>query len=53
MLTALLDRPPEAAKEKNKHGRYPLHCLCSNGKVTVEMLTALLDRPPRGAKEKD
>ena len=45
-LSALLERAPGAANEKNKYGTYPIHYLWRNEKITAEVLSAFLERAP-------
>ena len=52
IIAAMLEKYPEAAREKDDKGRLPIRIALDN-KASVEIITALLTAYPDAAKEKD
>jgi len=42
---------PEAAREKDRDGRTPLHRICGNERASLEMLSMVLKAYPEAARE--
>uniref|UniRef100_A0A7S2A1C1 Uncharacterized protein n=1 Tax=Ditylum brightwellii TaxID=49249 RepID=A0A7S2A1C1_9STRA len=52
-MSMVLKAYPEAAREKDKWGRTPLHRICGNKSASLEMLSMVLKVYPEAAREKD